>query len=151
MKTLVSVCLVALVFCLGLAWWVRTDGSAVDGRAAAVRNNEMSPAVPANGAIARGWQTPPSWVPSDAKRVDDRGARMTWVPSDAELVGDRGALMTWVPYDAELVDDRGASLTWIPTDAERDDDQGAFLAWTASDAERDDDIGVQVRGGGHRL
>lgn len=134
MKTLVSVCLVALVLCLGLAWWVRTD---VDGRAdagrgdgphgpgnglllpleAPVRNNEMSPAVPANGAIARGWQTPPSWV----------------------------------PYDAERVDDRGASLTWIPTDAERDDDQGAFLAWTAYDAERDDDIGVQVRGGGHRL
>jgi hypothetical protein len=99
----------------------------------AVRNNEMSPAVPANRAIARGGQTPPSWVPSDAERVDDRGA-----------------LMTWVPYDAERVDDRGASLTWIPTDAERDDDQGAFLTWTASDAERDDDIGVQVHGGGIR-
>jgi hypothetical protein len=133
MKTLVSVCLVALVLLLGLAWWVRTDGPAVDGRADAVRNNGMSPAVPANRAIARGGQTPPSWVPSDAERVDDRGA-----------------LMTWVPYDAERVDDRGASLTWIPTDAERDDDQGAFLTWTASDAERDDDIGVQVHGGGIR-
>ena len=134
MKTLVSVsvCL-ALVLCLGLAWWVRTDGPAVDGRADAVRNNEVNPAVPANPAIARGWQTPPSWVPSDAERVDDRGA-----------------LMTWVPYDAERVDDRGASLTWIPTDTERDDDQGAFLTWTAYDAERDDDIGVQVRGGGYR-
>ena len=150
MKTLVSVCLVALVLCLGLAWWVRTD---VDGRAdagrgdgphgpsnglllpleAPARNNEMSPAGPVNGAIARGWQTPPSWVPYDAERMDDRGA-----------------LMTWVPYDAERVDDRGASLTWIPTDAERDDDQGVVLAWTAYDAERDDDIGVQVLGGGHR-
>src|SRR2546421_530362 len=127
MKTLVSVCLVALVLCLGLAWWVRTEGPAVDGRADAVRNNEMSPAFLANGTIARSRQTPPSWVPSDAERVDDRGA-----------------LMTWVPSDAELVDDRGASLTWIPTDAERDDDQGALLTWTASDAERDDDIGVQV-------
>ena len=133
MKTLVSVCVVALVFCLSLAWWVRSHGPAVDGRTDAVRNNEVSPAVPANRAIARGLPTPPSWVPSDAERVDDRGA-----------------LMTWVPYDAERVDDRGASRTWTPTDAERDDDQGASLTWTAHDAERDDDVGVQVHGGGIR-
>jgi hypothetical protein len=133
MKTLVSVSLVVLVFCLGLAWWVRTDGPAADGRADAVRNNEVSPAVPANRVIARGGQTPPTWVPTDAERVDDRGA-----------------FLTWVPTDAERDDDRGAFLTWVPTDAERDDDQGALLTWTASDAERDDDIGVQVRGGGHR-
>jgi zona occludens toxin (predicted ATPase) len=91
-KTPVSVCLVALVFCLGLVWWVRTDEPVVDGRADAVRNNEMSPAVAANGAIARGWQTPPNWVPSDAERVDDRGASLTWIPSDAERDDDQGAI-----------------------------------------------------------
>jgi len=139
MKTLVSVCLVALVLFLGLTWWLRTDGPAVDAKADAVRNpdvvrnTEVSPAVQANPVIARSGQTPPRWVPSDAERVDDRGA-----------------LTTWVPYDAERVDDRGASLTWTPTDAERDDDQGASLTWTAHDAERDDDVGVQVHGGGIR-
>ena len=131
MKTLVSVCLVALFLGLGLAWWVRIDGPAVDARVDAVRNAEVNPVVTANRRVGSGQQSPPSWIPTDAERDDDRGALLAWVASDAERVNDQGAF-----------------LTWIATDAERDDDQGAFLTWTATDAERDDDIGVQVRGSG---
>jgi len=128
MKTLVSVCLVALLLCLSLAWWARTQGPAVDGRVDAAHDNEVRPGFAANRAIANGWQGP------------------RWVPSDAERVDDLGALLTWVATDAERVDDRGIFLTWIPADAERNDDQGAFLTWTATDAERDDDIGVPMHG-----
>jgi hypothetical protein len=130
MKVFLSVCLVLLVFCVGLVWWLRPDAPAVvDGRADATRNQEVSPAVPANHAIGGSLPSPPSWIPTDAERPDDQGA-----------------LATWVPTDAEREDDRGASLTWIATDAERADDQGAFMTWTATDAERDDSVGVTVRG-----
>lgn len=134
MKTLFSISLVALVLCLGLAWWVRTDAPAVDGTAGAVRNIEGAPAVPANRVIARSFPGPPSWIPSDAERPDDQGA-----------------FATWVPVDAERPDDEGTSRTWIATDAERENDQGALLVWTATDAERDDDVGVVVHGFGGRM
>src|SRR5438309_11334262 len=129
MKTFVSVCLVALFFCLGLAWWARTQGPVGDGRADAVVNNEVRPGVTANRTITSGWPSPPRWVPSDAERVDDRGA-----------------LLTWVATDAERVDDRGPFLTCVATDAERNDDQGALLTWIATDAERDDGVGVLMHG-----
>jgi hypothetical protein len=129
MKVLLSVCLVVLVFCVGLVWWVRSDGPAAD----AARNNKAGPALPANYAVGRSLSSPPSWIPTDAERPDDQGA-----------------LATWVPTDAERKDDRGAALTWVPTDAERPDDQGAYLTWTATDAERDDSVGVPIRGVGPR-
>ena len=134
MKVFLSVCLVVLVFCVGLVWWVRSDAPAVvDAKADATRNNEAGPALPANYAVGRSLPSPPSWIPTDAERPDDQGA-----------------LATWVPTDAELKDDRGAALTWVPTDAERSDDHGAYLTWTATDAERDDSVGVPIRGAGPR-
>ena len=131
MKIFVDVCLVALPLCAGSSLWLRTDALPVDVSVDPVRTDEVNPSVTANRRIGSGWQSPPSWIPADAERDDDRGALLTWVASDAERVNDQGAL-----------------LTWIATDAERDHDQGAFLTWTATDAERDDDIGVQVRGSG---
>jgi hypothetical protein len=137
MKILVSVCLVALLFCLGLAWWARsTQGPAVDGRVDAVLNNQVRPGVTANRALSSGWQGPPRWVPSDAERVDDRGALLTWVATDAERVEDSRVFLTWVPTDAERNDDQGAFLTWIATDAERDDDVGVLMHGSSIDCER---------------
>jgi hypothetical protein len=128
-KSLVSLSLVVLVFCLGLAWWRSTDRPAVDRQDDAMRNSPVTSRFESNRAIATGRQSPPTWIPIDAERPDDRGA-----------------FLKWVPTDAERVDDRGASLTWIATDAERDDDPGALMIWTATDAERDDDVGITVSG-----
>ena len=127
MKVLVSVCLVAFFFCVGLAWWVRTAGRSADGRLDACRNDEVRPGITANRKIRSGWQDPQSWIPADAEREDDRGAFLTWIPADAERENDHGAFLTWVPADAEREDDRGAFLTWIATDAERDDDIGLLI------------------------
>jgi hypothetical protein len=131
MKVFLSVCLVVLVLCVGLVWWVLSDSPAVvDAKTDASRNTEV---IPVNHAVGRSLPSPPTWIPTDAERPDDQGA-----------------LATWVPADAERADDRGAALTWVPSDAERPDDQGAFLTWTATDAERDDSDGVPVRGAGPR-
>ena len=54
----------------GPAWWVRTDGPAVDARVDAVRNDEVSPGVTASPRIGSGWQSPPRWIPADAERDD---------------------------------------------------------------------------------
>ena len=129
MKSLVSVCLIAFVFLLGLSWWARTNVLLVDGTADAIPDEEVRPTVTANRAIGNGWLSPSSWVPTDAERDDDRGALLTWVPSDAERKADHGIF-----------------VAWVATDAERDDDQGASLSWTATDTERPDDIGVPMRG-----
>ena len=136
MKVLVLVCLFALLPCLGLAWWARAQWPVVGGRADAVVNNEMRPDVTANRTITSGWPSPPRWVPSDAERVDDRGALLTWVATDAERVDDRGPFLTWVATDAERNDDQGALLTWIATDAERDDDVGVLMHGSGIDCER---------------
>ena len=130
MKILVSVCLVALFFCLGVAWWVHTDKPSVDGMVDAVRN-DVNPGVTATRRIRSGWPSPPRWIPADAERDNDHGAFLTWIATDAERRNDQGAF-----------------LTWIATDVELDNDQGPFLTWTATDAERDDDIGVPIRGSG---
>jgi hypothetical protein len=122
-----SLVFVALVFCLGLAWWASTGAPVVDRKRDAPLDAQVSPKPEANRAISSGRQSPPTWIPTDAERPDDRGAFLKWVPSDAERP-----------------DDRGASRTWIATDAERDDDPGAFMTWTATDAERHDDVGITV-------
>ena len=90
MKILVSVCFVALLFCLGVDWWVRPDGPSVDGRVDAVRNDEVRPGIPANRRIGSGWQSPPRWIPADAERENDQGAFLTWVATDAERDDDIG-------------------------------------------------------------
>ncbi len=130
LKRLVAFSLIiTLVFCLGLAWWRSIDRPAVERQGEATGDSPVSPRPEANRATSGSRQSPPTWIPTDAERPDDRGA-----------------FLKWVPTDAERVDDRGASRTWIATDAERDVDEGAFKTWTATDAERDDDVGVPVSG-----
>ena len=127
-KSLVSLSLIVLMCGLGLAWWLSTDRLAVDRQDDAMRNSQVSSRPDADRPIAKGRQSPPSWIPSDAE------------------ADDRRAFLGWVTTNAEPVDDRGASRTWIPTDAERDDDRGAFMTWKATDAERKDDVGIPVGG-----
>ena len=109
MRILVA-CVIALFFCLGMAWWVRTDGPSVDGRAEADRNDEVRPGITAILRNGSGWQSPPSWIPADAERDDDRGALLTWVATDAERENDQGVFLTWIATDAERDDDIGVPM-----------------------------------------
>ena len=132
MKVLASVCVVGLLFGVGVAWWASTSGP----KAAAARSDERTAGVYFNKSGNGGDDR--------IARSVDRQLRGTWVPTDAERIDDDGAYLRWVPTDAERPDDNGAYLTWVPTDAERIDDDGAYLTWVATDAERDDDVGILI-------
>ena len=111
MKIFVYVCLVALLLCAGLSLWLRTDALPVDVKADAVRKDDVSRDVTANRRIGSGWQSPPSWIPADAERDDDRGVLLTWVATDAERRDDHGAFLTWTATDAERDDDIGVRIS----------------------------------------